>query len=135
MEYTVVEICMAAMCSGAAFVQSGPGGMTPWLAWVQQVLQESYSGAPQDRCAVVAYAIARAVRVIGNEAVGTLQYTPEAALADAGVVLTTVTEEVCRLVGAWSGKSASDTKHAQMLVYSVDLMMQVRRVCISCAYT
>eukprot|EP00892_Ulva_mutabilis_P003225 jgi/Ulvmu1/12903/UM098_0091.1 len=126
MEYTVVEICIAAMCSGAAFAPCGPGGTTPWLAWVQQVLQESYSGAPQDRCAVVAYAVARTVRFIGNEAVGTLQYAPEVAVADVEGVLNTVTEEVCRLVGAWSGNSASDTKHAQMLVYAVDLLMQLQ---------
>ena len=104
---------------------SMPGGTTPWQEWVQQVLEESYSGAPQDRCGVVAYAIARAVRFIGNEAVGTLRYAPEVAAPDVHSALSTVTEEVCRLVGAWSCKSAADTKHAHILVYAVDLMMQV----------
>lgn len=124
MEYTVVEICIAAMASGAAFIPRDAGSPTRWRLWVQHVLQESYSSAPLDRCAVVAYAIARALRSLGNEAVGALQVAPEAGLQDVQGALTAATDEVCRLVGAWSGSSSSDTKHAHMLVYAVDLLMQ-----------
>lgn len=127
MEYTVVEICVAAMASGAAFTPGTSGSPTQWLPWVQQVLQESYTSAPLDRCAVVAYAVARGLRGLGNEAVGAVQVVPEVGVRDVQGALAAATEEVCRLVGAWSGSSSSDTKHAHMLVYAVDLMMQVRR--------
>lgn len=125
MEYTVVEICVAAMASGAAFVAGEPGTKTQWRPWVQQVLQESYSSAPLDRCAVVSCAIARALRSLVNEAVKVFTVVPESAVLNVEGAVVAATGEVCRLVGAWSGSSSSDTKHAHMLVYAVDLLMQV----------
>jgi hypothetical protein len=126
MEYTIIEICHAALVSGAAFLHSAGSATSAWQVWLGAVLQGRYESATLDKSGVLTLAIANALRMIANEATGTQKLAPEARVEDGGQLLSTVQHAIGELLDKWSGASASDCKHAMLLAYSLDLMVQVR---------
>jgi hypothetical protein len=127
MEYTVIEIIHAALVSGAAFSQ-GSSGKSAWDAWLWTVMQGRYEAATRggDRAEVVVHTFSHAHRLIANQATGAERIPAFLMEADVGHMLQATTSAMCQLLDKWSGKSASDTKHALLLSYSLDLLMQVR---------
>jgi hypothetical protein len=127
MEYTVIKIIHAALVSGAAFSQ-GSSGKSAWDAWLWTVMQGRYEAATRggDRAEVVVHTFAHAHHSTANQATGAERIPAFLTEADAGHMLQASTSAMCQLLDKWSGKSASDTKHALLLSYSLDLLMQVR---------
>lgn len=124
MEYTVMEIIHAALVSGAAFVK-GTNGQSAWDAWLWTVLQGRYESATVDRAGVIVNTIAHAHRLIANQATGFQKLPPQLTEADAAFMLESATTAMCKLLDKWSGTGASDRKHALLLAYSLDMLMQV----------
>lgn len=129
MEYTVMEIIHAALVSGAAF-SKGSGGQSAWDAWLWNVLQGRYESATVDRAGVIVLAIAHAHRLIANQAIGAQKLAPQISAGDAAQMLESTTTAMCKLLEKWSGTSASDRKHALLLAYSLDMLMQVLFPCL-----
>ena len=124
MEYTVMEIIHAGLVSCAAF-SKGSGGQSAWDSWLWTVLQGRYESATVDRAGVIVNTIAHAHRLIANQATGAQTLAPNLTDADAAQMLEVSTSAMCQLLDKWSGSSASDRKHALLLAYSLDMLMQV----------
>lgn len=124
MEYTVMEIIHAGLVSGAAF-SKGSDGTSAWDSWLWPVLQGRYESATVDRAGVIVNTIANAHRLIANQATGAQKLSPNLTETGAAQVLELTTSGMCQLLDKWSGSSASDRKHALLLAYSLDMLMQV----------
>jgi hypothetical protein len=126
MEYTIMEIIHAALVSGTAF-SKGSSGNSAWDAWLWTVLQGRYEAATRggDRAGVIVHTYAHAHRLVANLATGAEKLPAHLTEVDAAHMLESTTSALCQLLDKWSGTSASDKKHALLLAYSLDMLMQV----------
>lgn len=129
LEIAVIEVCLGMLLG---VLRRGPtaaeGGAEGEVEWVLGTLRAGYAAAPTEKGNVWAYAVAVAARIAANMALMHAAAGNVGGQAYAASALQAVVRTLGTLVGAWSGSTSTDTRHACALAYTIDELLQAGAV-------